>query len=98
MFVVLFCLFIATLWSLAGKGLTSWLSCELCFLIFLSLSHGVLGQFWFLIVSIPDLCLFTSFMDSHSIPYGLITLYGRLISILSSDVLSLLDLSNLSCE
>ena len=26
-FVILSCLFLATLWSPAGKGLTSWLSC-----------------------------------------------------------------------
>ena len=32
--VVLSCLFLATLWSPAGKGLTSWLSCMLCFLVF----------------------------------------------------------------
>ena len=40
-------LFICALWSPAGKGLTSsWLS----FVI------GILGQVWYLIVSIPDLC------------------------------------------
>ena len=37
-FVMLSCLFIAALWSFAGKGLTSWLSCVWCFLVFLSLS------------------------------------------------------------
>ena len=46
-------LFIAALRSLAVKGLTSWLSCMRCFLLFLSLSHVV----WYSIVSIPDLCL-----------------------------------------
>ena len=35
--VMLLCLFIATLWSPAGKGLTSWLSNMCCFLVFLSL-------------------------------------------------------------
>ena len=52
----------AALWSRAGKGLTSWLSCIWCFLVFLSLSHVVsynVGQVWHLIVSIPDLCLLT---------------------------------------
>ena len=49
------CLFICALWSPAGKGLTSWLSfvvsnCECYF------SIGILGQLWYLIVSIPDLC------------------------------------------
>ena len=38
-FVVLSCLFRAALWSPAGKGLTSWLSSALCFLVFASFSH-----------------------------------------------------------
>ena len=47
-----------------GKGLTSWLSfvvsnCE--FVI------GILGQVWFLIVSIPDLCTLTYFIK---LPFG----------------------------
>ena len=32
--VILSCLFLAAVWSPAGKGLTSWLSCMLCFLVF----------------------------------------------------------------
>ena len=44
------------LWSLVGKGLTPWLSCVLCFLVFFSLI-GISGQVWYLIVLIPDLCL-----------------------------------------
>ena len=40
-FVILSCLFLTSLWSPAGKGLTSWLSCVLCFPVFLSLSHMV---------------------------------------------------------
>ena len=31
------CLFIAALWSPAVKGLATWLSCMLCFIVFLSL-------------------------------------------------------------
>ena len=38
-FVMLSCLFIAALWSPAGKGLTSWLSFVM--FVFLSLSHVV---------------------------------------------------------
>ena len=50
------------LWSPAGKGLTSWLSfvvsnCE--FVTFPLI--GILGQEWYLIVSIPDLCTLTYF-------------------------------------
>ena len=38
-FALLYCLNLAALWPPAGKGLTSWLSCVCCFLVFLSLSH-----------------------------------------------------------
>ena len=53
-------LFICALWSPAGKGLTSKFSfvvsnCECHFPI------GILGQVWYLIVSIPDLCTLTYF-------------------------------------
>ena len=53
-------LFICALWSSAGKGLTSWLSfvvsnCEF--------PIGILGQVWYLIVSIPDLCALAYFVD-----------------------------------
>ena len=52
-FAMLFRLFIAALWSLAGKGLTSWLSFVMFYCV-LSLSH-VVSWVWYLIVSIPDL-------------------------------------------
>ena len=58
----MFCarLFICALWSPAGKGLTSWLSCVVSSV---SLSHpiDILGQVWYLIVSIPDLCNLITF-------------------------------------
>ena len=58
----MFCarLFICALWSPAGKGLTSWLS----FVVSSVSCHfpiGILGQLWYLIVSIPDLCTITYF-------------------------------------
>ena len=55
------CLFLAALWSPVGKGLTSWLPCMWCFLIFchLPIPYRVLGHV--LIVSIPDLCLLLYF-------------------------------------
>ena len=57
----MFCarLFICAFWSPAGKGLASWLS----FVVF-TVCHfpiGILGQVWYLIVSIPDLCPLTYF-------------------------------------
>ena len=42
--VVLSCLFLAALWSPAGKELTSLLSCVLCFLVFCHLPKCVLGH------------------------------------------------------
>ena len=53
--VILSFLFLAALWSPAGKRATSWLFCMYCVLI--TFPHGVLGQVCYLIVSIPDLCL-----------------------------------------
>ena len=55
-FDILFCLFIAALWSPAGKGLTSSLCCVYCFSwVFDTFPYGVLRQVWYLIVS--KLCL-----------------------------------------
>ena len=50
------CLFIAALWSPAGKGLTSLLSFVVFYFDFVTFPCGILGQVWYLIVSIPDLC------------------------------------------
>ena len=38
MSVVLSCLWLAALWTSTGKGLTSWLSCVLCFVTFPNVS------------------------------------------------------------
>ena len=56
-FVMLYCLFLAALWSPAGKFLTSLLSCVLIFLAFCHFSIWCLGQVWYLIVLTTDLCL-----------------------------------------
>ena len=55
-FVMLSRLFIAALWSPAGKGLTSWLLFVMFNCIFITFPCYILGQVWYLIVSIPDLC------------------------------------------
>ena len=44
------------LWSPAGKGLTSWLLFLMFNCVFLTFPCGILGQVFFLIVSLPDLC------------------------------------------
>ena len=49
-------LFIAALWSPAGKGLTSWRWFVMFYCAFVTFPCGILGQVWYLIVSIPDLC------------------------------------------
>ena len=46
-YVVLLCLFLASLWSPAGKGPTSWLSCMLRFLIFYHFPKCVLVEIRF---------------------------------------------------
>ena len=54
-------LFICALWSPAGKGLT----CCLLFVVytceFVTFPFDILGNVWYLIVSIPDLCTLTYF-------------------------------------
>ena len=55
-FVMLSRLFIAALWSPARKGLTSWLLFVMKNCVFVTFPCGILGQVWYLIVSIPDLC------------------------------------------
>ena len=60
-FVMLSRLFIAALWSLAGKGLTSWLSFVILNCVFVTLPCGILGQHCYLIVSIPDHCRLSYF-------------------------------------
>ena len=55
-FVMLSRLLIAALWSLVGKGLTSLLSFVVLYCGIVTFPFGILGQVWYLIVSIPDLC------------------------------------------
>ena len=61
-------MFIAALWSLAGKGLTYWL----LFVMFncVTFPSGIRGQVWYLIVSIPDLCRLSYFQDQLSLNAG----------------------------
>ena len=49
-------LFIAALWSPAGKGLTSWLSFVVLNCEIVTVPFGILCQVWYLIVTIHDLC------------------------------------------
>ena len=61
MFVMLRHLFIAALWSPAGKGLTFWLLFVMFNCVFVTFPCGILGQVWYSIVLIPDLCRLSYF-------------------------------------
>ena len=61
-FVMLSCLFIAALWSPAGKRLTSWFLFVMFNCVFVTIPSGILGQVWYLIVSFPDLCHLSYFL------------------------------------
>ena len=54
-------LFIADLWSPAGKGLISWLVFVMSNCDFFTFPNGILGQVWYLIVLIPDRCCLSWF-------------------------------------
>ena len=54
-------LIIAALWSPAGKGLTSLLLFVMFNCVFVAFPCGILGQGWYLIVSIPDICRLSYF-------------------------------------
>ena len=60
-FVMLLRLFIAALCSPAGKELTSWLLFVMCNCDFITFPCIILGQVWYLIVLIPDLCRLSYF-------------------------------------
>ena len=55
-FVMLLRLSIAALWSAAGKGLSSWLLFVISYCDLITFSYSILGQVWYLVVLIPDLC------------------------------------------
>ena len=65
-FVMLSRLFIAALWSPAGKGLISWLSFAMFNCVFATLPCGILNQVWYLILSIPGLCHLSYFVIAIS--------------------------------
>ena len=68
-FVMLLCLLIAVLWSPAGKGLTSWLLFVVLNCVVVTFPLGILGQVWYLIVSIPELCPLSYFHTVHIVQH-----------------------------
>ena len=71
-FVILSRLFIAALLSLEGKGLTSWLLFVMFIVILSHFPFGILGEVWYLIVSIPDPCCLSYMMQPvfHSVLFS----------------------------
>ena len=59
MSVILSCLFLAALWWERADLLTLLYMMISC--VFITSPYGVLGQVWYLIVLIPDLCLLPNF-------------------------------------
>ena len=53
---------IADLWSPSGKRLASWLSFVMFNCVCVTFPCGILGQVWYLIVLIPDLCHLSYFV------------------------------------
>ena len=57
-FVMLSCLFIAAMWSPAGERANHLaILCVMFYCVFVTFPCGLLGQVWYLIVSISDLSL-----------------------------------------
>ena len=73
LFVIYCALFIAALWSPARKELTSWLLFMLFNCVFVTFPCGILGQVWYLIVSIPDLCRLSYFFQIFCVTFWPIT-------------------------
>ena len=67
-------LFIAALGSPAWKELASWLSFVMFNCGFVTFPCGILGQVWYLIVSIPDLCHLSYFY--HIVKINIIYVYS----------------------
>ena len=61
-FVMLSRLFIAALWSPAGKGLTSRLLFVVFNCVFVTFPCGMLGHVWYLIIWMPYLCRLSYFV------------------------------------
>ena len=57
-FVKLSCLFIAALWSPAGKGLTSWFLFVMFNCVFVTFPCGILGQVWYVTVGFLTFAFF----------------------------------------
>ena len=62
-------------WEPAGKRLTSWLSFVVLNFVVDTFPFGILGQVWYLIVLIPDLCPLSYFHTVHIVLHILAVLF-----------------------
>ena len=82
-FVMFLRLFIASLWSLEGKGLTYRLLFVMFIVILLLSPFGALGQVWYLTVSIPDPCCLSYFEAVSDWPIAKLSLHlGKTVNTL----------------
>ena len=58
---MLYCLFIAAFWSPDEKGLRPFFSMVMFYCVLVTIPCGVLSKVWYLIVSLPDICLLSNF-------------------------------------
>ena len=59
------CCLVDKLWSPAAKGLTSWVLFVMANCEVVTFPCGILGQVWYLIVLIPDLCHLSYFYEEN---------------------------------
>ena len=69
-FLSVLCSFVVTCWERAGLLA---LLCVMFSCVFVTFPCGVLGQVWYLIVSISDLCLLSYFQAFTYIYYNILT-------------------------
>ena len=62
-FVSVHCCLVLTCW----EGLTSRLSFVMFHCVFVTFPYGILGQVWYLIVSIPESCHLSYYEKSHEV-------------------------------
>ena len=83
-FASVLCCLVVTCW----EGLTSWSLFVMFYCVCVTFPCGILGQVWYLIVSIPDLCRVSYFECHHVIKFWL----GVCISLTSKFYLSQNDM------
>ena len=76
---------IAALWSPPGTGLTSWLLFVMFNCVFVTFPCGIMGQVWYLIVSIPNLCHLSYFNGTISMLFWFILICRKQIKLLLGD-------------